>query len=90
MIARAPIAARAIARRRRRAAAIGADFVVPPAPSGLAAQDRRSARPGASAARAPADDRDRSSRAVHRAAAMRAGDVRADAVRASEAVVRLG
>lgn len=44
MIARAPIAAGAIAGRRRRSVAIEADFVVPFAATGLAALDRRAVR----------------------------------------------
>lgn len=91
MIARAPIAAGSIAGRQRRLVAIGADFVVPFAATGLVARDRRgmSARAGHDAA--VAGDRDRLDCALRQADAVRVGDARTDAVvRSREGVMRAG
>ncbi len=56
MIARAPIAAGAIAAGRSRLPPIGADFVVPGAAFGMAALDRRAVRAAHSNRAAVADD----------------------------------
>ena len=91
MIARAPIAAGAIAGRRLPSVAIGADFVVPFAATGLMALDWRGMLAGPGDGEAVVGDRDRLDRASRGTDPVRAEDARADAVaRASGGVVRAG